>query len=133
MTDTITAKLSSAAEGLLWMSESESLLVPFCWKSDGQPLTPAKLLQLAGHPASSPVQAIAVDEFFAPAIEEQDWYGDEEKATALRYRKLVEFLKSNLTDIKVYRVGQSPEIHIYVAGITRDNNLAGISTTSIET
>lgn len=132
MTDNaITARLREAADGLLWLSESESPFEVVRW--DGQSITPAKLLQLAGYPAKAPIEVHSVDDFFAPATAEQDWYGDEEKATAQRYRELVDCLKANLSDIKVYRVGQPPEIHIYIIGVTRDGKLVGISTQSIET
>lgn len=128
----LTEKLSELVDGLFWMSESDYPWQAVAWETPGQ-LTHEQLLQLTHHDPNTPVEEIGLDKFFAPAITEQDWYGGEEKVTVERYRALVDFLKSNLSDIKVYRVGQSPEIHIYVAGITRDRNLAGISTTSIET
>jgi len=44
----------------------------------------------------------------------------------------VETLKSHLTDIKVYRLGER-SIDVYIAGKTPSGDLAGLSTKVIET
>ncbi|MGE5655756.1 MAG: nuclease A inhibitor family protein [Actinomycetota bacterium] len=132
MTDAIITKLQQVTEGLLFMSESESPLVPFCWKSDGQPLTPAKLLQLAGHPADAPVQAVNVDEFFATAIASEDWHDEEERATVHRFRQLLETLKQNLKQIQVWKVG-ARSIDAYIVGVTPAGDWAGLMVQVVET
>lgn len=128
----VTEKLAELTDGLLWMSESDYPWQVFAWETSG-PINSDQLLQLTNHPPDSLTVEIDIDEFFAPALTEQDWYNDEEKQTAKRYRALVEFLKYQLDNIQVYRVGRPPEIYIYIIGITRDENLAGISTRLIET
>lgn len=127
----VTEKLTELTDGLLWMSESDYPWQVFAWETSGR-INTDQLLQLTNHPPDSLIVEINIDEFFAPALTEQDWYNDEEKQTAKRYRALVEFLKYQLDNIQVYRVGRPPEIYIYIIGITRDDNLAGISTRLIE-
>ena len=45
----------------------------------------------------APVEEKTVDAFFAPLVAEKDWYGDEEKAAAAKYRALLEVVKQRLS------------------------------------
>ena len=45
---------------------------------------------------------------------------------------LVETLKSHLSDIQVYRLGER-SIDVYIAGKTSEGDLAGLSTKVVET
>ncbi|MGK7950260.1 MAG: nuclease A inhibitor family protein [Xenococcaceae cyanobacterium] len=73
-----------------------------------------------------------LDRFFARVTEEKDWYEEEEIAECKRYRELVKLLKTHLTDIKVYRVGEV-EVNCYVLGQTESGSIAGLSTMMVET
>ena len=53
-------------------------------------------------------------------------------AECKRYQALVNLLKTHLTDIKVYRVGEV-EVNCYILGQTESGNIAGLSTISVET
>lgn len=64
--------------------------------------------------------------------EDQDWYGDEEKALAAQYRSLLTVVNKQLADPKVFKAGDR-ELTIYVVGQDKDGGLAGIKTTAAET
>ena len=127
----IITKLKTASDGLLWMSESEYPFEPVLWESV-EDLTVDKLLQQVGKPSDTPVRVTDIDNFFSNAIASQDWYDDEQKEEAKKCRHLLEELKANLSNIKVYCVGKV-EIDVYIVGKTPDGSMAGISTTIIET
>ncbi|GAP99842.1 sugar-non-specific nuclease inhibitor NuiA homolog [Leptolyngbya sp. NIES-2104] len=73
-----------------------------------------------------------LEQFFEPVVTEQDWFGDEEKETAAKYRSLLSALKENLSDLKVYRVGEI-QIDVYVVGKDEARNIVGIATQIVET
>ncbi|MBD1843518.1 nuclease A inhibitor family protein [Cyanobacteria bacterium FACHB-63] len=73
-----------------------------------------------------------LDRFFEPVVTEQDWFGDEEKETAARYRSLLSALKQNLSEIRVYRIG-AVEIDVYIVGLTEAKKVVGIATQIVET
>ncbi len=129
----IIEKLKKASDGLLFMSESDYPFGAFFWEaSENTAITPEKILQQTGHPADTPIEAVDLDAFFAVATTEQDWYEQEERETLKRFQNLVETLKNNLTDIKVYRVGTTT-IDVYIVGKTPSGDLAGLSTKVVET
>jgi hypothetical protein len=127
------AALQTATEGLLWMSEIDA---PFeiCYWPWGVPteLTGEQFLQLIGQPSTVSVEVMGVDECFAGAIEEQDWFGAEEKATAHQYQALIALLKRSLQDVQVFRVGEV-RIDLYVVGHTELGNWVGVKTQGVET
>lgn len=127
----IIAKLKTSSDGLLWMSESEYPFEPFLWE-DAADLTADKFLQQLGKSPDTPVKIVDVDSFFSNAIAEHDWYDEEQKTEVKKCRHLLEELKANLTDIKVYCVG-TIEVEIYIVGRTPDGNIAGLSTMVVET
>lgn len=127
----ITNQIKTAAEGLVFMSESDYPLEPFLWEVTA-PVTPEKVRQQTQHSQDTPVQVVPVDNFFSVATTPEDWYGEEEKETVTRYQNLVNILKENLRNLQVYRLGKI-EIDVYVVGETPTGNLAGLSTKVIET
>jgi hypothetical protein len=127
---TLREKLAELTNCLFWMSESDFPFQVITW--DTNQVTREQLLQLTYHPPDAPVEVITVDEFFAPAFSEKEWYGCHERATLQRYRQLLTFLTYHLSDIKVYRVGKNT-IYVYILGMTRDDNLAGVATKVLET
>lgn len=132
MTDsTITTQLSSATQGLLFLSETDAPFEVIYWPAQGE-LTPTKLLQLTEHPPDAPVELRTVDEFFAIATAEEDWHDEEERETVQRFRQLVSILKQNLSQLQVYRVG-SIEIDVYIVGVAQSGDWAGLSTQVVET
>lgn len=118
-------RLKKLTRGLSFQSESDYPVKPFFEAGRGRKSFEAK----------KPSRTVDFDSFFANATADQDWYGTEEKETARRYRELVEALKENLTDIKVYKVGKAggAEFDVYVIGKTPDGDFAGVTTKVVET
>jgi Nuclease A inhibitor-like protein len=75
---------------------------------------------------------VSVDELFAIATQEEDWHDQEERETAKRFQNLVNFLKQNLSQLQVYRVG-SIDIDVCIVGVTDGGGLAGLSAKLVET
>jgi hypothetical protein len=124
--------LKKAAKGLLYQSESDEPFEAFLWKDGGRPLTRARLLELTGHPADTPVEEVKPGQFFKDLTEEQDWYGDEEKATVERYKALWKTLKEHLANVRVFKVGEVNR-DIYIVGKTPSGDWAGVKTAAVET
>ena len=116
MTDSIAANLKQASEGLLFLSETDASFEVINWPTQEE-LTPAKLLQLTNHPPDAPIEILSVDEFFDVANAEEDWHDEEERETAKRFQNLVNFLKQNLSQLQVYRVGNT-NMDAYIVGVT---------------
>ncbi|MEG4343625.1 nuclease A inhibitor family protein [Microcoleus sp. A003_D6] len=131
MTNSIATQLKQAAEGLLFLSETDAPFEVVRWQAQGE-LTPAILLQLTEHPPDAPVELRTVDEFFAIATAEEDWHDAEERETVQRFRQLVSILKQNLSQLQVYRVGDR-SIDAYIVGVTPGGEWAGLATKLVET
>lgn len=127
----LVAVLKELTENLMWMSETDAPIQVFCWENGGVIRSNEQLLEQTQHSKSTPVEVVEVDQFFSPAVTEQDWFEEEERETAAKYRVLLSTLKAHLTDLKVYRVG-SVEIDVYVVGLSEEN-VIGIATQIVET
>lgn len=132
-TSQLIAVLQGATAELLWISETDAPLQVIYWQEEqAKELTNERLLELTHHSSETPIETLNLDNFFSAATVEQDWFGDEEKATASKYRALVAMLKQNLRDLKVYRVGEVT-IDIYILGQMSAGDLVGIATQAVET
>ncbi|MEG4010235.1 nuclease A inhibitor family protein [Microcoleus sp. Pol11C1] len=131
MTDSIAHQLQQVSEGLLFGSETDAPFEVIHWQAQGD-LTQAKLLQLTNHPPDAPIELVSVEDFFDVSTQEEDWHDEEERETAKRFQNLVNFLKQNLSQLQVYRVG-SVEIDAYIVGVTDGGGWAGLSTKLVET
>jgi hypothetical protein len=131
-TNATAAALQQAAEGLTYQSETDAPWKAFAWPdAPGEP-TGAEVRKWGRHKMNAPVEEQNVEEFFAPLVEDQDWYGDEERATAAKYRALLEVVKQWLKNAKVVRLGER-KIAVYVVGVASEGGWAGIKTTAVET
>jgi hypothetical protein len=126
------AALAKASQGLLYPSESDEPFTAFTWKGAEGELTKEKLLKRARKPASSPVQEVPLKDFFKDLTTEQDWHGEEEKAAVEKYRNLLEALRQNLSDVKVFKVGTA-KVGVFIVGKTEEGDWAGLKTTAVET
>ncbi len=131
MSESIATQLQQASKGLLFLSETDAPFEVIHWLTQEE-LTPAKLLQLTNHPPDAPLEIVSVEEFFDVANAEEDWHDEEERETAKRFQNLVNFLKQNLSQLQVYRVG-SIDIDAYIVGVTDGGEWAGLSTKLVET
>ncbi|MFN6455597.1 MAG: nuclease A inhibitor family protein [Nostoc sp. EfeVER01] len=124
-------QLRTAADGLLMMSESEYPFEVFLWAGIGL-LTPEKVLQQTNHNQDTPVKVASLDDFFRVAVTEEDWHGEEEQETVKKFQNLVQTLKTNLSNLQVYRLG-TVEVDAYIVGQTPTGDSAGLSTKVVET
>ncbi|MCT7973892.1 nuclease A inhibitor family protein [Laspinema olomoucense] len=127
----LTEQLAELTNRLFWLSESEFPFQIITW--DTERVTIEQLLKLTYHPPNTPVQTLTIDEFFAPALAGIGSFSFLLDQTLIgRYRTLYNYLTYYLQNIKVYQVGTHP-LYIYIMGVTRDENLAGIATQVLET
>jgi hypothetical protein len=132
MDNQIKQLLTEASENLLYPSESDYPFAYVEWETGGEKLTRKQIRQLAGKAGNESVKTLSPDDFFRPVTEVKDWYGQEEKATAERFRKLQEVIECNLADVRVFKVGNI-EIDAYIVGKTQEGKFAGLSTKLVET
>ncbi len=125
------SQIKKIAENLYYTSETDAKIIPFTEKK-AVAATAAELLNQIGKAENTPVEEKDFNDFFKRLTEIQDWFGDEEKATAQKFADLKNLLEKNLKDIKVFRIGKI-QIDIYIVGLDADGNLAGIQTKAVET
>ncbi len=129
----ILAELGRAAGGLLFMSEADYPLEPFRLEgvgADGP--ADAGLRELAGRPSDARVEVVTPEHFFRAAISEPDWKRGEKLAEARRFQNLLRILKAELSDPRVFRVGEV-DIAVYVLGRSPSGDWLGLSTRVVET
>ena len=126
------AALQRATEGLTYQSETDTPWSVFHWPgAQGEPTAEA-VRQLGRHRATAPVSALSLDEFFAPLIQDQGWYGDQERAEAQKYRELIGEIKRSQQTVHVFRIGRR-QVTIYVVGVDPDGGWTGLKTKAVET
>jgi hypothetical protein len=124
--------LQQAAEGLTYQSETDAPWRAFAWPgATGEP-TGAAVRQYGRHKPAAPVEEQSIEAFFAPLVEEQDWYGEEERATAANYRALRDAVTQHLKGPKVVRIGRRKKA-VYVIGTAKEGGWAGLRTIAVET
>lgn len=120
--------------GLFYPSESDEPIEPVTGDlRQAEPLTNSQLKDWLGLPPSVPVAEVPEAYFWEPVVtEEQDWYGDEERAVAARFQQLKKVLEDELTVRQVFHVGET-EIDVYLLGRRVDGTRAGIKTKIVQT
>jgi hypothetical protein len=63
------------------------------------------------------VEVASVDDLFARVTQEEDWHDEEERETVKLFQNKVSVLKQNLSQLQVYRVGNT-NINAYIVGVT---------------
>jgi hypothetical protein len=133
--DDLQLKLKTASDGLFYISETEAPFDTFVWnrkeKNGNQP-TADEVLKMIGRESDAKVTEKNLAEFFAQPTQMQDWFGDEEKTQVEKFANLKELLAKNLREIRVFKIGEV-QIDIYIVGVDRDGNLAGVKTKAVET
>jgi hypothetical protein len=124
-------ELEQLIAGLLFMSEADYPFQTLFWKQDVE-VTDEYLRGQAGAATDAAVKAEKVDQFFRSATATPEWKDAAELALAKRYQALVGWLKENLSNPVVYRVGEI-DIKVYIPGRSKNGNWLGISTRVIET
>ncbi|HEX8474911.1 MAG TPA: nuclease A inhibitor family protein [Pyrinomonadaceae bacterium] len=124
-------ELRKATDGLLFMSESDYPFEIIKWGKAGD-ISQEYVREIVKGAAETTVEEITVDDFFRSAAAEQEWKAAPELAAAKRHQKLVRLLKENLTEVRVYRVGER-NIGVYIVGRSGEGNALGVSTRVVET
>jgi hypothetical protein len=123
-------RLRQATVDLLWLSESDYPFEVIAWER-GVEITPTALVKELTQPDLQ-VETIELAAFFEPALAVADWYAAEELAQVDRYQELLHAIEANLTDVRVFRVGEI-EIAIYIVGKTPAGDVVGLKTHVVET
>jgi hypothetical protein len=127
MADDAAAAISKASAGLVYPSESDAPFDLVRWDTasgDPSPATVATLAGGKGKRKARPVEEVSLDEFFAALAETDD---------AAKFKALEQTLRKYLADLKVFRVGGSPKVDVYVLGRAASGEWLGLHTTSVET
>jgi len=126
---TIAEILTQASQGVLMPSESEYPFEVFTWNT--VELTPEKILELTHYPPATLIEEVELDYFFRNVAGEKDWHDKIQKENVAKFKNLVQVIKDNLVEIRVYRIGTT-EVKVYIVGKTNDG-VAGLATKVIET
>ncbi len=129
--DKFVEEVRKLSEGLYYISETDAEIIPFAGEKAAA-VTKEEVLRQTKAAAETPVEERNFAEIFRRLTAVQDWYGEEEKETAARFGKLMDFLEKNLKDLKVYKVG-SIQLKIYFVGLDAEGRLRGIQTEAVET
>src|SRR4051794_14917989 len=121
------AALQKAAADLTFPSESDEPWEAFAWPDAAGEPNANEVKKRSRHKGNATVEERTVDELFRPLVEEQDWFGDEEKAAAAKNRELFEAVKRLLANPKVIRVGER-RIAVYVIGKAKESGWVGLKT-----
>jgi Nuclease A inhibitor-like protein len=127
----ILTELARAADGLLYMSETDAPFEPVLWAGDDE-LTPEVVRRCCDVDENVPVETQSLDELFRVAVAEPEWKGADQFATACRFQTLVQLLRDNLTDLRVFRLGRI-NMDVYVVGRAPSGNWLGLRTQIVET
>jgi len=122
--------LSQACAGLTFPSETDAPFKPFAWPEAGAEVTAQSVARAAKLPAAAHIEQQSLEEFFAPAVAEEDWMNAQERAAAKGLQSLLQTLKANLRDATVFKVGEGT-IEAFIIGRAA-KGLAGLQTTVAE-
>jgi hypothetical protein len=126
-------RLEAAAEGLLFISESES---PFEYEElpgdAPAELTPDAVRAALGEPEGTPVAELTLDRFLAGHIEEADPADPVAQEQVTRFQALKQAVTEGLADVRVFRVGDV-QVRYHALGRTPDGKIAGLAASALET
>jgi Nuclease A inhibitor-like protein len=114
--------LTKASKDLRMPSETDAPFEVLVW-DDTATLTSSRLLELAQEPKEAAVEVSSLDDLFATVPSE-----DQAKFQSLR-----QVILAQLSEVKVYKVGEQPEREIYIVGKSKDGKLVGLKTVVVET
>ncbi|UOQ55692.1 nuclease A inhibitor family protein [Hymenobacter cellulosivorans] len=130
-TDPTAQQLRNLTQGLQFVSESDAPLEVVSLAAPAGAVTDAELLELTGQPAGTKVETVDLMHFLRNHTADDGVLGD--PALSNRYKALQMFMKQELDETKVYRVGTGPQVQAYALGRTSDGKLAGFKTVLTET
>src|SRR5687767_5738680 len=114
------SELKKACKGLTVVSETDAELEPFLWDHEGE-LDEETVVEMSGQEEGTAIEETTVDRFF------KEISGGEKK----KFADLAKVLKDNLSDIRVYKLGEV-EKEVFIVGTTRDGKWVGLKTQVVE-
>lgn len=129
-TTTLLDTLKNQTQGLLFPSESDFPVEPFSYGEHEPTLEAVRERQ--GHAPDVPADEATLGSFFEGLTEVVEGASEDELAFAERFRQLQELLEKNLTDVRVYRLGQV-NIEVLVLGRHASGGWMGVRTNVVET
>lgn len=85
-----------------------------------------------GQAADAAVEEVKFDSLFAELTKPEKWHGEDELAYLKKYKQLGEVLRQNLSDLKVYKVGER-QLKVAIVGKASDGKWLGLTTEALET
>lgn len=122
-------QVKTIVKDLYYISETDSEIFPFVGDK-ATSVSADELLRQLGRTDS--VEEREFEDFFKRLTGMQEWFGDEETATANQFSELKEMLFKNLKDVKVFKVGKI-EVDVYIVGLNSESILTGVWTKAVET
>ena len=116
---------------LYYISETDAEFSVFVGEKTDSVSKKEILRQIKNSPDAK-VEEKDFNEFFARLTKIQDWFEKEEIEDARRFGELEKLLRENLTDKKVFKIGEV-QLEIYVVGLDEKSNLSGLKTEAVET
>src|SRR4051812_35608838 len=103
--DDLVAEFRAATDGLFFMSETDSpfevSIIP-----NGAELSEDSLRRLTGKGGDATVDERAVADFFRASMKEHEGQNETGHAIVGRYRQLYSLIESELTNVRVFRIGE---------------------------
>ena len=127
--DATLTQLQKLTQGLVFSSESDSPLEAVSYAAPVGDLPDAQLLQALGEPAKANVEKVELTLFLRNQTADTGKAG---ATVANRYKALQVYMKQELDNSQVYRIGTGPEIHAYALGRDAAGRLAGFKTVLTE-
>ena len=128
--DPAVAQLRQLTQGLYYVSEADAPLEVVSYPAPAE-VDKEGILKLVGLPPDTPYEAQDLLYFLRNHTADDGVLRD--PALADRYKALQMFMKQELDDTVVYRLGSSPQIQAYALGQTAGGELAGFRTVLTET
>ncbi len=127
----VIAELEEYSKDLVYISEMDGYFSTFEWKVDTDTLSNKHLRSHLNKPSDTPIQEISVNQFFRNKVKLREHYSEAKRRTVTRFQELVECIESNLTDPKVFKIGQVKK-EVYIIGKVNERYI-GLKTNVVET
>lgn len=129
--DATLQQMEELTKGLFFVSESDAPLEAVSYAAPEGELTDAVLHKVLVEPASAKIEKLELSQFLRNHTADDGVLGDVDLAN--RYKALQLFMKQELSDPKVYRVGSGPQLYAYALGRSAEGKLVGFKTVLTET
>lgn len=124
-------KIKAAAEGLLYISESDYPFELVHLKATSVALE-QHLIRLSNHTIDAKVEQVTLEHFFRNMVKIYPDASSEQEMMALKYKNLQDVLLHELQVVTVYRVGEV-QFDAFIIGKLPDGSYGGLRTKVVET